>query len=311
MAEKMQPLVVPATMDGVKLDRFLFRHFPALPRAVFHRVCRTGELRVDSKRMKGTERIASGSVVRLPPSMKEFEKPAIEIEKTNDGAKFSMSDLEALRKTIIYNDKDMVVFNKPAGLAAQGGTGISKSMDKMAGALFPATGAFPVHRLDKETSGVIVFAKSLSAARCLSEQLQDKTAAKEYLAVLAGDVKKKKGIIETMIAKKGDEDLKEAATEFEVVGNIPGKMTLVRFRPKTGRTHQLRIHAARELKAAIFGDAVYGFKGDAEKYQFGKIKGLHLLAKKLSVKHPSTGALMEFSAPVPDFMAAAVRGILG
>ncbi|MDR0319174.1 MAG: RluA family pseudouridine synthase [Rickettsiales bacterium] len=312
MTDKIQPLKVPATMDGVKLDRFLFRHFPGLPRAAFHKACRSGELRVDSKRMKGTERIAAGALVRVPPLFKEFEKTEIKGPKPQDGSAFSLSDLEFLRKTIIYNDDDMVAFNKPAGLAAQGGTGIAKSLDKMAAALFPGKTVLPVHRLDKETSGVIIFAKNLAAARDLSAQLQDKSAAKEYLAVLAGDIKKKKGVIETMIAKKdGGDDLKNAITEYEVLGSIPGKMSLVRFNPKTGRTHQLRIHSAKELRAAIFGDGIYGHKGDAAKYGFGRISHLHLLAKKLSVRHPATGEPIELSVPVPEFMQCAVKGIMG
>lgn len=309
MTIKMQPIIVPATMDGVKLDKFLIRNFPALPKQMFHKVCRTGELRVNSKRVKGDERLKSGDIVRVPPTLANL-KAKDDLPKTNDGSKFSMSDLEVVRKTIIYNDDDLVVFDKPAGLAAQGGTGIAKSLDKMAAALFPDSSVLPVHRLDRETSGLIVFAKNLAAARNLSEQFQNKSAAKEYIAVLAGDVKKNKGLLETFMAKRNEtENAKRALTEFEVLGNIPGKMTLIKFNPRTGRTHQLRIHAAKELRAPIFGDDIYGYKKDAEKYEFGQVKNLHLLARKLSFVHPATGQVVQFTASVPGFMKKSAKAL--
>ncbi|MDR2685195.1 MAG: RluA family pseudouridine synthase [Rickettsiales bacterium] len=311
MTKQIQPLKVPATMDGVKLDRFLLRAFPAMPKPLFYKLCRTGEIRINSHRAKGAERLAGGDQVRVPPVLSDMKK--IELQRTEDGSKFDLADLEVLRRAIIYNDDSLVAFNKPAGLAVQGGTNVKKSMDKMVSALFPDAEMLPVHRLDRETSGVIIFAKNLAAARNLSEQLHDKTAEKEYLAILAGDVKNKSGRIETYVAKTGsDSDPKLAITEYEVLGAVPGQMTLVRFRPKTGRTHQLRIHSSKELKAAIFGDGLYGFKKDAEKYAFGKCpKELHLLARKLSISHPLTGERLELQAKVPEFMMPAVQNLGG
>ena len=124
--------------------------------------------------------------MRLPPFMIALSNEENKDQRLNAGNKFSMGDLEKLRQCIIYNDPDFVAFNKPSGLAVQGGTGIKKSLDKMAVALFPYDLVLPVHRLDKETSGVIIFAKNQRTAQVLSAQFQDKTASKEYLALLSG-----------------------------------------------------------------------------------------------------------------------------
>jgi 23S rRNA pseudouridine955/2504/2580 synthase len=302
----MKPITVPKTAENYKLEKYLFAKFPSLSRADFFKAVRGGEIRINSKRVKGAERLTEGDEIRIPPYFEKFKNP-VKIVKSNDGSDFNMSDLEQVRQTIIYNDADMVAFNKPAGLAVQGGTLVKKSLDKMAAALFPNDTVLPVHRLDKETSGIIVFAKNIAAAQNLSEQLSSKSAKKEYLAILSGDVKAKSGIIDSVIQKDNrgmasDAQPKRAITEFEVLGNIPQKMTYIHFIPKTGRTHQLRIHSAKELKAPIFGDEIYGHKKDAEKFAGKMSKHLYLLAWKLTIRQPNTGVDINLIAKAPDFM---------
>ena len=167
---------------GTRLLRWFLRHYPAMPQREFYKLCRGGQIRVNSSRCKGMEILSAGDVIRIPPTLRSFQT----VSKVETGVKFSLSDLESLRKCILYNDADIVVFNKPAGLAVQGGTGIKKSIDKMVTALFPYDKPSLVHRLDKETSGLLVVAKNQRAAQDLSKQFQNKTAHKDYLALLQG-----------------------------------------------------------------------------------------------------------------------------
>ena len=182
MAEFMQ---VSNVEDGTRLLRWFLRHFPSMPQREFYKLCRGGQIRVNSKRVRGQEILRADDMIRIPPTIAAY---SVVRKKTESGEHFSMTDLENLRKCIVHNDEDIVVFNKPAGLAVQGGTGIRKSVDKMAAALFPYDKISLVHRLDKETSGLLVVAKNQHAAQFLADAFQNKTAHKEYLALLNGDV---------------------------------------------------------------------------------------------------------------------------
>lgn len=174
---------VSKTEDGTRLMRWFLRHYPSMPQREFYKLCRGGQIRVNSSRVRGNEVLRAGDAVRIPPTLSNYEKP---MQKTEGGDNFSLDDLEMLRRCIIHSDDDIVVFDKPAGLAVQGGTGIRKSVDKMAAALFPYDRIALVHRLDRETSGILVVAKSQRAAQSLAAQFQGKTAHKEYLALLRG-----------------------------------------------------------------------------------------------------------------------------
>ena len=185
--------IVSPVEDGTRLLRWFLRHFPSMPQREFYRLCRGGQIRVNSRRCKGTEVLHKGDGIRVPPTLVEY---TVAPKKDESGEKFSLSDLEQLRKTIIHSDDDIVVFNKPAGLAVQGGTGIRRSVDKMAAALFPYHKISLVHRLDMETSGLLVVAKNQRAAQNLAHQFQNKIAHKEYLALLNGDVVDSRGVID-------------------------------------------------------------------------------------------------------------------
>lgn len=306
--------------DGTRLLRWFLRHFPAMPQREFYKLCRGGQIRVNSKRVRGTEILKTGDAVRIPPTVAGYaqEKP----KKTESGIVFSLGDLESLRKCIIHNDEDIVVFNKPAGLAVQGGTGIRKSIDKMAAALFPYDKIALVHRLDKETSGLLVVAKSQRAAQNLSNQFQNKTAHKEYLALLKGDVNPKKGLIDNYVLKGQVFDNparlnngtgprpQRAITEYSVLSCAAGCVSWVRFSPKTGRTHQLRLHSAYSLGAPIVGDALYGGRQNLDDGALGlmlETNNLFLFAYKLTFQHPSTGRMMTLRAEVPGFMQPVMR----
>lgn len=305
--------------DGVRLLRWFLRHFPSMPQREFYKLCRGGQIRVNSKRVKGQEILRTGDAVRVPPTVMSYAEERN--KKTETGDCFSLSDLEKLRQCIIHNDDDIVVFNKPAGLAVQGGTGIRKSVDKMAAALFPYDKISLVHRLDKETSGVLVVAKNQRAAQVLSDAFQNKKAHKEYLALLNGSVNPKNGTIDNFMLKGQvfDEPTRlnngagprpqRAITEYKVLSNATSSLSWVKFSPKTGRTHQLRLHSALTLKAPIVGDDLYGRnqRVDTILQSMLQTNNLFLFAYKITFQHPSTGRMMTLRASIPDFMMPVMK----
>ncbi|MBR3510623.1 MAG: RluA family pseudouridine synthase [Alphaproteobacteria bacterium] len=304
-------LTISQVEDGTRLLRWFLRNYPGMLQRDFYKLCRGGQIRINSSRCKGTEILKAGDMVRIPPTLQSFKK----VNKTETGERFSLADLEQLRKCIIYNDDDIVVFNKPAGLAVQGGTGIKKSIDKMAAALFPYDKVSLVHRLDKETSGLLIVAKNQRAAQDLASQFQNKTAHKEYLALLNGTITDKSGIIDNYVVKgqvfedktqipKGVQS-QRAVTEYKVLGEAAGLLTWILFSPKTGRTHQLRLHSAYSLKAPIFGDDLYGRGNndiDENLKSFLNTQKLFLFAFRITFKHPGTHKVITLRANVPEFM---------
>lgn len=290
-----------------------------MPQREFYKLCRGGQIRVNSSRCHGHEVLRYGDAVRVPPTLSGYmDAPR---KKTESGDKFNMTDLEQLRKCIIHNDDDIVVFNKPAGLAVQGGTGIRKSVDKMAAALFPYDKISLVHRIDRETSGLLVVAKNQHAAQSLSAQFQNKTAHKEYLALLRGNVTPPSGLIDNYMIKGQVFDSpsrvsggtgqrpQRAITEYRVLSTAAGYLSWVLFTPKTGRTHQLRLHSAFCLNAPIVGDALYGgtAKTGAPIDAMLNTNNLFLFAYKITFQHPTSGRMVTLSASIPDFMAPVIK----
>ncbi len=310
------------TEDGTRLLRWFLREFSDVPLREFYKLCRGGQLRVNSRRCRGTEILRAGDVVRIPPTITKRETRDTKCES---GDRFSLSDLEELRACIIHDDADIVAFDKPAGLAVQGGTGIRKSVDKMAAALFPYDKIALVHRLDRETSGILVVAKNQNSAQNLSRQFQDKSASKEYLALLLGDVNPKHGVIENFMVRGhiiGDDEEfpkdgprpQRAITNYQVLSEVPGLLSWVLFRPKTGRTHQLRLHSAFSLNAPIVGDTLYGGNNTRHQTQDAlelesllSTKNLFLFARRLSFRHPGTGKIITLNAQMPDFMKPVIK----
>lgn len=311
-------ITVSKVEDGTRLLRWFLRRYPAMPQREFYKLCRGGQIRVNSRRVRGQEILRDGDVVRVPPTLAGFAQRA---KKTESGENFNMADLENLRKCIIHNDDDIVVFNKPAGLAVQGGSGIRKSVDKMAAAMFPYDKISLVHRLDRETSGILVVAKNQHAARSLAAAFQAKTAHKEYLALLNGDVRPARGTIDNYMLKGQVFDAptrlnggagpraQRAITEYEVLSTAAGCVSWVLFSPATGRTHQLRVHSAVTLGAPIVGDDLYGRgkKLDGALDAMLATNNLFLFAYKITFQHPTTRRLLTLQAPAPDFMVPVMK----
>ncbi|MDR1206807.1 MAG: RluA family pseudouridine synthase [Rickettsiales bacterium] len=322
----IEPVKISPTEDGIRLMRWFGRHYPRISQGEFRKLCRTGQIRINAGRCRGNEILQKGDVLRIPPVAEYAKRTESKEQKTNSGVKFSLADLEQLRKIIIHDDADIVAFNKPAGLAVQGGTGIKKSLDKMAAALFPHDTMLLVHRLDRETSGVIVMAKNQRAAQALAAEFQERSASKVYLALLAGNVSPKRGVIDNFMVKGRIFDSEEAeafrkenrtkpqraVTKYEVLNEIPGLVAWVRFSPMTGRTHQLRLHSAYSLGAPIVGDELYGLekkegKSDGNLQSLINSNSLFLFACQLTFRHPGTGKIMTLRAELPAYMRGVAK----
>jgi 23S rRNA pseudouridine955/2504/2580 synthase len=302
----VQTVAVAPDEAGMRVDRFLEAKFPGLSFSHIQRVIRKGELRVNGKRVDGKDRLVAGAAVRIPPLRLE-PKPARvapEDEKTR----------AFLKSITLYDDADVLVLNKPMGLAVQGGSGMVKHVDGMLESLRDAHGQRPrlVHRLDRDTSGCLLVAKTRFAAAALAKTFRTRAARKIYWAVVAGVPKPKQGRISTFLAKDeredeslmriarhGEEGASHAVTYYAVVDTAAQQLAFVSLKPVTGRTHQLRAHMAH-IGHPILGDAKYFDKADWE-LPGGIQNRLHLLARRIAVPHPRGGTI-DVTAPLPAHM---------
>ncbi|MEL6582208.1 MAG: RluA family pseudouridine synthase [Pseudomonadota bacterium] len=322
----VQVLTLDAEAEGQRLDRWFRKQFPQVTQGRIEKMCRKGEIRLDGGRVKASDRLAEGQSLRVPP-LPDAAAPAI---KT--APKISDADAEMIRDTVIYRDASVIALNKPAGLPVQGGSGqAGRHVDGLAAAL-AFEGAAPklVHRLDKDTSGVLVLGRTGRAAAALAKAFQSRASRKIYWAAVAGVPSPQAGTIryglvkqaghgphgagEKMVALHPDEvaktpGAKHATTDYTVIEAAAKRVAWVAMVPVTGRTHQLRAHMA-ELGNPIVGDGKYGTNaqvndGDGWGAQLGGAisRKLHLHARGLRLPHPDTGATLTFVAPLPDHMA--------
>lgn len=322
----VQTLTVAAADNDQRLDRWLRRQFPHVGQGRIEKMCRKGELRIDGGRVKASTRVATGQQVRIPP-LPDDTGPAPQPKPRVNSA-----DAEMIRACVIYRDDQIIALNKPPGLAVQGGSGQSRHVDGLAEALRFDADETPrlVHRLDKDTSGVLLLARSRAAAADLTAAFRHRTARKIYWAVVAGVPHPKAGEIKTGLVKapghgargEGEKMLcihprdidttpgaKRAVTEYMVLEAAAKRAAWVALIPVTGRTHQLRAHMA-ELGHPIVGDGKYGGSGQDNlgdgwgAHLGGDIsRKLHLHARSLTLRHPVTGAMLHLTAPLPDHMA--------
>ena len=307
----VQSLVVAPDEGGMRLDRFLVARFPQLAFTHIQRIVRKGELRVDGGRAKPNDRLEAGQKVRMPP-VKLAEAPPSSRTPAQD-----QTDAAFLKSLVLYEDRDIMVINKPMGLAVQGGSGTHRHVDGMLESMRDKDGQKPrlVHRLDKDTAGCLVIAKTRSAASTLAKSFRSRSARKVYWALLAGVPRVKQGRISTYVAREeddegdsrmgvarhGDEGASHAVTYYAVVDNSAQKLSWVSLKPVTGRTHQLRVHTAH-IGHPIVGDPKYF---DIENWELpgGIQRKLHLLARRIVIPHPRTGQPIDVTAPLPPHMA--------
>jgi 23S rRNA pseudouridine955/2504/2580 synthase len=296
----------------MRLDRWVRTHFPGLGHGRLQKLLRTGQVRVDGKRAKAGARLQPGSEVRVPPL------PAASADR--DGGKpvpaqkapLSESDAEFIRSLVIYRDDDVIALNKPPGLAVQGGTGTHRHVDGMLEGLRFGAAETPrlVHRLDRDTSGVLLLGRSRAATAALGKVFRGREARKIYWAVVVGIPDLRMGRIDLPVAKlpgKAGERMavdrengQRAITYYRVLETAGRRLAWIALWPQTGRTHQLRVHCAA-IGCPILGDGKYGGQ-EAFVAGQGLSRKLHLHARELAIPHPATGTTLVVRAALPDHM---------
>jgi 23S rRNA pseudouridine955/2504/2580 synthase len=309
---------VEADEAGMRLDRWFREHFPELSFGHLQKLIRSGQVRVDGGRVKTSTRLDPGQAVRIPPLGRGAEgtwdaasaRGAVPRGKAPAG-----SDADFLRSIMLHEDDQVFVFNKPAGLAVQGGSGLTRHVDAMLEAFRDRKGQKPrlVHRLDRDTSGVLVVARTRLAASKLAASFRARSTRKIYWALVKGVPKPKQGRVSTWlargegeesermrVARHGEDDASHAVSLYSVVDQAGQKLAWLSMRPVTGRTHQLRAHAAH-IGHPIIGDPKYFSADQNWEFPGGMQNKLHLHARRIVMPHPASGTI-DVTAPLPAHM---------
>jgi 23S rRNA pseudouridine955/2504/2580 synthase len=323
----VQTLEVAPGDGDQRLDRWFRRQFPQISQGRIEKMCRRGEIRVDGGRVKPATRVEAGQKVRIPP-LPDQAAP----QPLAPRSEISNADAEMMRAAVLYRDDHLIALNKPPGLPSQGGSKQTRHVDGLAEALRFGFEDKPrlVHRLDKDTSGILLLARTRQAAAALTKAFRARDTRKIYWAAVAGAPLPRMGTIKFGLVKapghgKGGEgekmlclhpdevertpDAKRATTDYAVLSNLGTRAAWVALVPVTGRTHQLRAHMA-EIGHPVIGDGKYGGSGqenlgDGWGAQLGGeiSRKLHLHARSLALTHPITGARLNLVAPLPEHMA--------
>src|ERR1700737_3599701 len=304
----VQSVIVTADETGMRVDRFLEARFPGLSFSHIQRIIRKGELRVNGKRAQPKQRLESGQAVRIPP-LRLAQRATKKV-----GSAADIKTREFLDPITLSKASDVLVLDKPMGLAVQGGSGTTRHLDGMLDALRNAEGQRPrlVHRLDKDTAGCLLVAKTRFAAAALAKIFRSRAARKTYWALAAGVPKPRQGRISTFLAKEelesesrvrvarhGGEGASHGGPYSAGVETAARQPAWLSLKPVTGRTHQLRAHCAH-IGHPIVGDPKY-FEKENWELPGGLQNRLHLLARRIVVPHPR-GGVIDITAPLPPHM---------
>lgn len=288
MFEK-QSITIHEKDEGIRLDRWFKRYYPQISHGILQKYLRKGDIRLDQKKSAANDRIQAGQILTIPSLLQNTFVKKVDENKNN----FPEEKLEELKKSVLYKDKNILVLNKPAGIPVQGGSKIKYHIDGILGHLKFEADERPclVHRLDKDTSGFLLLARSKKMAAQLTKYFKEKQIEKTYIAVLAGVPKKREGFItEPLIKQKGPwgekveidhQQGRDAKTYYKVIDVVGKKACLVILKPITGRTHQLRVHCM-SMGTPILGDGKYG--GEMA-FSLGKAcsQKMHLHAREMTI----------------------------
>jgi 23S rRNA pseudouridine955/2504/2580 synthase len=307
--------VVSADEADIRLDRWFRRHFPGLTQGAIQKLCRTGQVRVDGRRADAATRLASGQSVRIPPLPAAPAPKPLPVIDPNTARE--------LRRAVIYRDASVLVLNKPHGMPVQGGPGITHHLDALLDALRFDAPERPrlVHRLDRDTSGVLLLARTPGTAAKLAAAFRGRHVRKTYWAVVAGRPVPPEGRVDlplrriggargerTEVADRSDTDAARAITDYRTLDHAGQKLAWLELQPLTGRTHQLRVHCVA-LGAPIVGDVKYA-RPDQNNAFSATVAGLpgelHLHARALCLPHPAGGTLL-VEADLPPHMVQTFR----
>lgn len=292
---------------GMRLDRWFKSHFPGVRHGELEKYLRKGQVRVAGGRVKANRRLEAGEAIRIPPLPDQPSERPIQ-------ARYNPDDAAALKKLILFEDESFIALNKPFGLAVQGGTKTKQHLDGMLASL-EKNGERPrlVHRLDKDTGGLMLLAKTRAAATRLGDAFKRHEVEKTYWALVAGAPRPREGTIDMPVAKrmmlvgKGEEervvpaegeDAKKAISDYQILDEAGFNLSFLAMRPVTGRTHQLRVHAAA-IGCPIVGDGKYG---GAASHIEGVSPKLHLFCRAMTFPHPKTGKKTTMTAPLTGHM---------
>jgi 23S rRNA pseudouridine955/2504/2580 synthase len=310
MAEA-QTFIVSEDDDGIRLDRWFKRNRPEISFTVVAKWARTGQLRIDGNRATPGDRIESGQQIRVPP----LESKPSTGRKLPKRETLTPEEAEFIRSLVIFESKDAFALNKPPGLATQGGTKTTNHLDRLLDGLSDEEGSRPklVHRLDKDTSGALLVARSARAAAFFSKSFSGRTARKVYWAVVVGVPSGNEGLIDAPLAKQpgtggekmhiDEEHGQQAKTRWRVIDRAGNRAAWVELQPLTGRTHQLRAHMAA-IGHPIVGDGKYG--GQDAFLTGGISRKLHLHARRLKIDAPGGGKI-DVRAELPEHLAQSLE----
>lgn len=295
----VQFIAISADEAGQRIDNFLLARLKGVPKSMIYRILRKGEVRVNKKRIKPEYKLLDGDEVRIPPvRVAERDEPVVSA---------SLGKVAALADCILYEDDSLIVLNKPTGTAVHGGSGLSFGVIEGLRALRPEARFLElVHRLDRDTSGVLLIAKKRSALRALHEQLRLKGMQKNYLALVRGQWQSHCKVVQAPLLKnilqsgervvRVSSEGKPSETRFKVEERFE-QATLVRASPVTGRTHQIRVHTLHAGHPIAFDDRYGDREFDRQLAPTG-LSRLFLHAQSLTFEHPSTGETMRIEAPL-------------
>jgi 23S rRNA pseudouridine955/2504/2580 synthase len=300
----------------IRLDRWFRRHFPAVTQGAIQKLCRTGQVRVDGKRAETSTRLAPGQTIRIPPLPTAAALAPAPVREADPRV------VKEMERLVLYRDDQVIVIDKPFGLPTQGGPGITRHLDGMLDALRYGAPHRPrlVHRLDRDTTGVIVVAVTPGVAAKLAASFRTRSVEKTYWALVAGRPVPVEGRVEAEMVKvdgfrgeraavagEYDTETAHSITDYRTLEHAGRKLAWLELKPLTGRTHQLRVHCAA-LGAPILGDAPYGVEREGRNTALvdGLPEQLHLHARRIELPHPAGGTLV-VEAPLPPHMVGTFR----